>query len=68
MYLDFLRVLGFYSSVEPAFVSWWKMCFLVGKILIITCMLWDLFLIETSLIRVSCRVLDIFILGFLEIT
>ena len=68
MYLDFLRVLGFYSSVEPAFVSWWKRCFLMGKILINMCMLWDLFHIETSLIRVSCRVLDIFILGFLEIT
>ena len=68
MYLDFLRVLGFYSSVEPTFVSWWRMCFLGGKILINTCMLWDLFLIESSLTRVSCRVLDIFILGFLEIT
>ena len=30
----FLRVLGFYSSMEPTFISYLGRCFLTGKILI----------------------------------
>ena len=44
---------GFYSSVKLTFVSWWRMSFLVGKILINIRILRDLFLVEIPLIRVN---------------
>ena len=43
----------FYSSVELTFVFWRGRPFLVGKILINTRILWDLFLMGTLLIRVK---------------
>ena len=48
-----MRALGFYSSVELTFVSWRRRSFLVGKILINTCILRDPFLVEIPLIRVN---------------
>ena len=50
---------GFYSSVELTFVSWWRRSFLIGNIPINTRILWDLFLVEIPLIRVSCGIQDI---------
>ena len=64
----FLRVLGFYSSVEPTFVSWLGRCFIVGKILINVCILWDSSHIGIPLTRVNHRVQDISIQGSLETT
>ena len=49
----FVRALGFYSSVELTFVSWRRRSFLVGKILINTCILRDPCLVEIPLIRVN---------------
>ena len=43
----------FYSSTELTFVFWRGRPFLVGKILINTRILWDLFLMGTLLIRVK---------------
>ena len=43
----------FYSSVELTFVFWQGRPFFVGKILINTRILWDLFLMGTLLIRVK---------------
>ena len=54
--------------MELTFVSWWRRFFLVGKILINTCILRDPFLVEIPLIRVNRVIQDISILGFLETT
>ena len=48
-----MRALGFYSSVELTFVSWWRMYFLVEKILINDRISRDSFLVEISLISVQ---------------
>ena len=50
---------AFYSSVKLTFVSWRRRSFLVGEILINTCILRDLFLIEIPVFRVNCGVEDI---------
>ena len=62
--LYFLRVLGFYSNVEPTFVSWRGRGLLVGKILINTRILWDSSHIEILLTRVNCGEQDISNWGF----
>ena len=49
----FLKVLGFYSSVEPTFVSCLGRCFLIGKILINVCILQDSSHVGTPLTRVN---------------
>ena len=49
----FLRVLGFYSSVGPTFVSCLGRCFLMGKILINVCILRDSSHVGTPLTRVN---------------
>ena len=49
----FVKVLGFYSSVELTFVSWRRRSFLVGKILFNTHILRDPFLVEIPLIRIN---------------
>ena len=67
-YLDLWGLWGFYGSVELAFVSWRRRYFLVEKILINTCILWDPFLVGIPLIMVGRRMQDISILGFLETT
>ena len=54
-----MSALGFYSSVELTFVPWRRGSFLVGKILINTCILQDPFLIGILLIRVNHGVQDI---------
>ena len=58
-YLGLEGFWNFYSSVELTFISWRGRSFLVGKILINTCILRDPFLVETLLIRVNCGVQDI---------
>ena len=50
---------GFYNSVELTSVPWRRGSFLVGKILINTCILQDPFLIGILLIRVNRGVQDI---------
>ena len=50
---------GVYNSVELTFVSWQRGSFLVGKILINTCILRDHFIIGIPLIRINCGVQDI---------
>ena len=67
-YLDLRGLWGFYSSVVLTFVSWWKRCFLVEKILINTRILWDPLFVGISLIVVGRRTQDISILRFLETT
>ena len=59
---------GVFIVVELTLISQWRGYFLVGKILINTCNLWDSFLVRIPSIIVERRVQDIFILGFLETT
>ena len=55
----FMRVLGFLLLVGLIFIPWHRGLFLVGKIFINVCILWDPFLVGIPLIRVSHGAQDV---------
>ena len=55
----FFRVLGFYNNVEPTFVSYLGRYFLMRKILINACILWDSSYVGIPLTKVNRGVQDI---------
>ena len=59
---------GFYSSVEPTLISWWRRYFLVGEIFINIHNLWDDSLTGIPIIMVERGAQDISILESLETT
>ena len=67
-YLDLWGFWGFYNSIEPTLISWWRGYFLVGKIFINICNLRDYFLTRIPIIMVGHGAQEISILESLETT